>query len=110
MRIHPRLWWLSVVIAACGIVAFGLPGIARAATTPAIVDLQSPSHPSDTTWYSDANPTFSWAYGGFANQYASVLDHSTARFPARALRSTGSSDRRRLTAQAMAPPVSRWPT
>ena len=81
MHVRPRLWWLSIVVAVCGVLALGLPGLARAATGPSIADLQSPSHPSATTWYRDANPTFSWAYGGIADQYAAALDHSLATVP-----------------------------
>jgi len=81
MHVRSRVWWLSIVVAVCGVLALGLPGLARAATGPSIADLQSPSHPSATTWYRDANPTFSWAYGGIADQYAAVLDHSLGTVP-----------------------------
>jgi hypothetical protein len=58
----------------CGALALALPALARASTPPAVSGLTSPSHPDSGTWYSNANPTFSWnssaalpaAFDGFA--------------------------------------------
>jgi hypothetical protein len=78
---HVRVRVALVVGAVVAVLALGLPGLARAATTPSIADLQSPSHPSASTWYADANPTFTWSYSGIADEYADAFDQSATTVP-----------------------------
>ncbi len=75
MQRHRKYWPVMFLVFVCGALALALPTLAQASTPPALSGLTSPSHPDSGTWYSNANPTFSWsssaalpaAFDGFAD-------------------------------------------
>ena len=87
MRVHARLWSVAIVAVACGVLGLALPALAQALpSAPGIADLQSLSHPSDSLWYSNASPTFSWSYSGAAaNSVAYLIDQSASTVPSTSL-------------------------
>ncbi|MDO8736864.1 MAG: hypothetical protein Q7K29_07245 [Thermoleophilia bacterium] len=62
-------------------VVTGLMLIAASITlaVPSIISLTSPTHPDDSTWYPDNNPTFSWAPSSTSFTRASSLSTGSAR-------------------------------
>jgi len=75
---------LAGLLAALGLAL--VAGIALAATNPPpITGLTSSTHPSETTWYANANPAFSWnvpaATDSAAMGYSYVLDQTPGTDP-----------------------------
>jgi hypothetical protein len=71
----------SVLALVCAVLALALPPAAPALSgSPAVIGLNSTSHPSSSRWYANSDPTFSWASsapgGTFVDGYACRLDRN----------------------------------
>ena len=112
MQRHRKYWPVMFLVFVCGALALALPTLAQASTPPALSGLTSPSHPDSGTWYSNANPTFSWsssaalpaAFDGFAD----TLDQYPTSVPGTILTAPTSSGPSRPSRSGAVP--WRWPS
>jgi hypothetical protein len=83
--LHPS-WRIALLAFVCAVLALALPPAAPALSgSPAVIGLNSTSHPSSSRWYANSDPTFSWASsspgGTFVDGYAYRLDHDPSGDP-----------------------------